>query len=96
MEELKFMLLERNYPERLINSAVDRARKITRKAALRKTVKEKQKGSKNPVFVVKFYPRLPSIPTIGAKHWRSMVAQDQYLAKCFPEPPLAAYGRPKT
>ena len=95
LEELKLMLLERNYPERLINSAVDRARKVPRKIALRKTVKEKLNSSKKPIFVVKFDPRLPSIPTIGAKHWRAMVAQDQYLAKCFPEPPLTAYRRPK-
>ena len=95
LDELKNMLLERSYPERLINSAIDRARKIPRKKALKRTVKVKNDTSKRPVFVVKFDPRLPSISTIQAKHWRAMVGQNQYLAKCFPEPPLTAYRRPK-
>ena len=47
-----------------------------------------------PVFVVNLKPRLQSIHTVGAKHWRSMVTQDQYLAKCFPEPPQTANRRP--
>ena len=42
-----------------------------------------------------FDPCLPSISKIGAKHWRAMVCQDQYLADSFPEPPLTAYRRPK-
>ena len=48
-----------------------------------------------PVFAVKFDPRLPSISSIQAKHWRAMVSQNQYLAKCFPKPPLTAFKRPK-
>ena len=35
------------------------------------------------------------MPTIQAKHWRSMVSQDQYLADCFPRPPLTAFRLPK-
>ena len=93
-EELKLLLLDRNYPERLIDSAIERARKIPRKRALRKTIKPKNKEQKGPVFAVKFDPRLPSIPTIQAKHWRAMVSQNQYLSECFPEPPLTAHKRP--
>ena len=96
LDELKKnMLLERSYPERLINSAIYRARKIPRKKALKRTVKVKNDASKRPVFVAKLDPRLPSISKIQAKHWRAMVGQNQYLAKCFPEPPLTAYRRPK-
>ena len=35
--------------------------------------------------------RLPSIPSIQNKHWRSMVSQNPYLAEVYPEPPLTAY-----
>ena len=36
-------------------------------------------------------PRLPAIPPIQQKHWRSMVNQDQYMRRVFPLPPLTAY-----
>ena len=93
LNELKSMLLSRSYPDRLIQSAIDRAKKIPRKVALQKTF---QKSKVNrPVFATKYDPRLPSIGTIQAKHWRSMVTQNQYLAECFPEPPLTAFKRPR-
>ena len=47
------------------------------------------------MFAVRFDPRLPSISSIQAKHWRTMVTQNQYLASCFPEPPLTAFKRPR-
>jgi hypothetical protein len=82
-----------HFPDRLIQSAIDRAKKIPRKVALQKTF---QKSKVNrPVFATKYDPRLPSIGTIQAKHWRSMVTQNQYLAECFPEPPLTAFKRPR-
>ena len=91
LSELKDMLLHRSYPERLIDSAIERARKIPRKIALKKPVPKKAK--KRPVFVIKFYPRLPAIASIQAKHWRSMTSQDQHLSDCFPQPPLIAFKR---
>ena len=54
----------------------------------------KKESNKQPVFAIKYDPRLPSIPSIQAKHWKAMVSQDQYLAKCFPGPPLTAFKRP--
>ena len=48
---------------------------------------------KGPIFALKFDPRMPSIPQILAKHWRSMVSQDQYLKECFPKPPLTAFRK---
>ena len=89
--ELKDMLLARNYPERLIDSAIDRARKIPRQIALTKSVQKRTK--KRPIFAIKFDPRLPAMESLQAKHWRSMVAQDQHLLECFPEPPLVAFKR---
>ena len=84
------MLLSRSYPERLLDCAISRAKNIPRKVALKKAYSKKT--SKRPAFVTKYDPRLPSIGNIQAKHWRSMV-QDQYLAECFPEPPLTAFKR---
>ena len=91
--ELKNMLLSRSYPERLIQSAIDRAKNIPRKMALKKAYKKN--AVKRPVFAIKYDPRLPSIGSIQAKHWRSMVSQNKYLAECFPEPPLTAFKRPR-
>ena len=75
LTELGDMLMYREYPERLVSSAIDRARKIPRHMALKRKI-DKVK-SKRPVFAVKFDPRLPSISSIGEKHWRAMVSQDQ-------------------
>ena len=89
--ELKSMLLARSYPERLVDSAIDRARKIPRHIALKKSKKKSSK--KRPIFAIKYDPRLPNIASIGAKHWRSMVSQNNYLAECFTAPPLIAFKR---
>ena len=89
--ELKDLLISRDYKSKIIDSAIERARKIPRNEALKKVHKEK--SSRRPVFVVNFDPRLPAIPAILRKHWRTMT-QDQRLKEIFPEPPLVAYKRP--
>ena len=86
--ELKQILLSREYPERVIDNALQRALSIPRKLDL---IGSHKKG---PLHFIRFDPRLPSMPTIQAKHWRSMVSQDQYLADCFPRPPLTDFRRP--
>ena len=50
---------------------------------------------KRPVFALTYDPRLPNIPNIPAKHWRSMVVQDAYLSEVFIQPPLTAFRRQK-
>ena len=92
-QELKNLLLERGYKSKLIDTALDRARKIPRNFALQKV--KNSKKSDRPVFAVTFDPRLPAIPNCQAKHWRAMVAQDIYLAEVFPQPPLTAFKRQK-
>ena len=84
---------------------IDEGFKFTRKETSKKQRKkekstkeeERQKGKKEqekrPVFALDYDPRLPSMQPIQAKHWRSMVNQDQYLAKVFPKPPLTAFRR---
>ena len=52
-----------------------------------------EKTATRPVFVIYFDPRLPSIPVIVKRHWRTMI-QDPRLAEIFPLPPLVAYKRP--
>ena len=53
----------------------------------------KKESRRRPVFEIRYDPRLPSIPNIQAKHWRSMTSQDQYLKEVFPMTPLTAYKR---
>jgi hypothetical protein len=89
LNEMKQRLLSRGYSGRPIDAAITKAKKIPRKIALKRAQKKDQ--SKRPIFAVKFDPRLPSIPSITAKHWRSMTSQDQYLAEVFPQPPLTAF-----
>ena len=71
--------------------AIQKARSIPRKEALKKVYRENT--SPRPVFIINFDPRLPSISGIVNKHWRTMV-QDPRLKEIFPQPPLVAYKRP--
>ena len=64
LSELKSVLLERKYPEELINRGIEKARKIPRKIAL---LKVKKKVTKNPpIFATKFDPRLSALQAIQA------------------------------
>ena len=94
MRELKEFLLARDYPERLIDSALDKARAVPRHKALMKGIKRRQQKNAGPVFALKYNPRLPSISNIQAKHWRSM-SNDPYMKEVFPQPPITAYRRQK-
>ena len=64
-------MTNRGYSERMINSAIDRARKIPRQVALKKVIR--RQTEKRPVFALTYDPRLPPIQSIQAKHWRAMV-----------------------
>jgi hypothetical protein len=91
LEELKNLLLARNYVQRSIEAAINKARSIPRHKALRKL--NRPRTSDRPVFAVQYDPRLPSISQIQSKHWRAMTSNDQYLAECFKKPPLIAYKK---
>ena len=91
LEDLKGYLLDRGYNEQMVDRALTKARRVPREAALRKVpIKRK---NKRPVFAVTFDPRLPSITSLQARHWRTMISRNQYLAEVFPSPPLTAYKR---
>ena len=94
MDELKELLLERKYKKNIIQSAISRAKEIPRKKAL-KRVKIDKNEKRRPVFAVMYDPRLPALPTIVKKHWRTMVENDPHLKEVFPLPPLVAYRRPQ-
>ena len=89
-EELKTMLLARDYKSKLIDAAISRARRIPRLEAIKKVVRNK--NNERPVFAITFDPRLPSISGIIKKHYRTMV-KDPQLLEVFPLPPLVAYRR---
>ena len=90
--ELKNMLMEREYPESMVDNALRKAKAIHRSTALKKVVAHKQ--TKRPIFATLYDPRLPNLQKIQLKHWRSMT-QDPYLKEVFPEPPLVAFRRQK-
>ena len=91
LTELKEMLLARDYHRNVVNSAINKALRIPRSDALKRVVREK--STDRVVFVVTYDPRLPSIPKIVGKHWRTM-AQDPRMKEVFNLPPLVAYRRP--
>ena len=73
-QELKQMLLDREYSPGIVDSAIAKARAIPRQQALMRVTG--QQITNRPVFVVSFDPRLPFIPNITRKHWKLMVGQE--------------------
>ena len=93
LAELRDLLLARHYNRGLVESALDKARKVPREIALKK--RNTRKRNKRPVLATPFDPRLPAITSTFAKHWRSMTTEDSYLKEVFPEPPLTACRKQK-
>ena len=91
LNELRDLLCEKNYSLSVINSAILRAKKISRSQALCNVAPSK--SNVRPLYVITYDPRLPNIQSIVNKHWRSMKTVDPYLAIVFPEPPLTAIKR---
>ena len=92
LEELKTMLLSRDYKTRLIDNAIERAKAVPRSRALERVKRQNQK-TRRPVLSVEYHPALPALSSILKKHWRVM-SQDPYLKEVFPLPPIVAYRRP--
>ena len=92
-QELKEMLLERDYREGMIDAAIRKTRAIPRSRAIHFVAKDQ--SNKRPAFVVSYDPRLPDLQSITQKHWRAMSRLDPYLSKVYPDPPLMAYKRPQ-
>ena len=92
-QELKEMLIEREYTPGIIDAAIAKARATPRAMALGRV--PRHETTDRPVYVALYDPRLPLISKITQKHHRSMVCRDQYLKDVFPLPPLIAYKRQK-
>ena len=90
MKELRDRLLARNYPREIVEAPLDKAKSISRKRALKKVTNKKK--NERPVLAVSYDPRLPSLQSSIAKHWRSMT-QDSYLKEVFKDHPLVAFRR---
>ena len=87
------LLLSRSHRPSLIDAAIEKAKKIQRDLPIKKSPVI-QKQTSRPVLAITYDPRLPCIPQILKKDWRTMVAVDPHLAEIFPLPPLTAYRRP--
>ena len=87
------MLLDRKYPVRMIDSAMNKVRKVTRNLALK--LLAKPTSTMRPVFVLTWDLGLPSIQAVTHTHWRTMTMVDPQLQEAYPEPPLIAYKRLK-
>ena len=90
--DLKNMLLARDYSNKIIDAAIEKARNIPRSEALKRVVK--QANNDRTVFVVTYDPRLPSISKIVNKHYRTMI-QDPHQKEVLNKHFLIAYKRPK-
>ena len=71
-------MVERDYRPGMIDAAISKARAVPGAKALKHVVRKV--SDRRPVFMVTYDPTLPSIPAIQHKHWRAMVATDQYVA----------------
>ena len=78
LEETKQFLLKRGHKEKTVVLALNKARAVPRKEALKRRTRPEQE--KRPVFATTFDPRLPSITSLQAKHWQTMTLKNKYLA----------------
>ena len=58
LQEMKILFLNRKYNENTIDKAIEKAKKIPRKYALKKVIRIDTQ--KIPIFAVKYDPRMPS------------------------------------
>ena len=91
LDELKVLLLSRDYRQKAVEDAIKRVLEINREEAIKRIPKKK---CDRTIIVLTYNPALPSVSGILQKHWRVMT-QDPYLKKVFPSPPMVAFRRPK-
>ena len=91
LEELKELLLPREYPLNIINSVIQRALLLSRDECLKKVIR---KPSDRVVYVTTYHPALPSYTNILTKAWKIM-SKDNSMKEVFPKPPMVAYKQPR-
>ena len=84
------MLISREYPKNIINSALEKAKNVSRQHALEKVAK---KENDMTTLVITFHPKLPSVSGIVNKHWKTLT-KDPALKDIFPQPPMVAFKQP--
>ena len=89
--KLRDFLLSRDYNSSIVDSAIVRAKAISREVALKKV--EKKEKPDRVIFSISFNPQLPCISSIIQKHWRTM-AQNPWMKEVFQNPPMVTYRRP--
>ena len=89
--ELKELLQEREYKTGMINSAIEKARKIPRFKDLKEMVQNL--SERRPVFVVTYDPRLPIYLLFKESIGEPWLV---YMSEVFPEPPLTAFKNQRT
>ena len=86
------MLLYRQYRPRVIDEAFKKIKLLDHATALQRV--NRMRTSEKLTFVIKYDPRLPSVPAIVNKHFKVM-RSDPYLDRVFQGGVQVAYGRYK-
>ena len=90
--DFKFRLLERGYPEELVNKIQAEVDFSSRNNAL----KYKPMTSKNILpFVTTYNPSVPKLKEILMKNW-FLITNNPNLARIFPDAPIVAYRKDKS
>ena len=77
LKELNKLLLARQYPESLVDRSTEEACNIRRKISLLKLkIKDEEK---QPIYAVKYDPRMPALQPLLSKHYKSKISQNGYL-----------------
>jgi peptide-methionine (R)-S-oxide reductase len=93
LQELKEMLVLRDYKPNIIDEAISRVKKIPRQEAIQKVIYS-QPSCEKVNFAIHFDPRLPKISSIVNKHF-GLMKQDSLCAKIFEKGVQIAYKRHK-
>ena len=89
IKAFKSNLLERGYPEKLIETTMLEVKFEGRKLALR----PKQKESKRILpFITTYQPSVPNLKQILMKKWH-LIEQQPLLSEIYRDPPLISYKR---
>jgi hypothetical protein len=92
LTELRQMLISMNNNKKVVENAISKVQNLDRANVLTKV---DRKTNKRVVLALTYSPKLPSVPKIIKKHWRTMT-KDQKMKKIFPLPPMVAYRQPPT
>ena len=92
LNKLQEELVGRGYRQAVVQSAMARARQLSRATAL---VKVQKPANKRPVFCMPYDPRLPPVTGILKKRHTALLARDVDAREYFPQPPLVTFTRSK-